>query len=197
MKINKWAAHAAAGALFCASVFCVYEVTSVEKAAATPKAVKAETPAKVEAPAKKTVVAYHKDIPLSADLQMFLRQQCELNNVPYVLALAVCEQESRFDINADGGDSYGLMQINEIHGAREIIIEPRENIKIGTWLLGYLWREYRDWNKALTAYNCGEAGAEKMYFRHGSISSPYSREVMLRSQRFAEMLGEDSVLMPK
>ncbi len=136
-------------------------------------------------------------IPLSPELQTFARIQSELNGVPYVLVLAVMEQESRFDLEADGGDSFGLMQINECHGAREIIIEPHENIKIGTWLLGYLYREYRDWNKVLVAYNCGQQGAYEYYFRHGSISSPYSREVMLRSERFSKMLGEPSVLRPR
>lgn len=141
--------------------------------------------------------AYAAEIPLSPELQVFARTQAELNDVPYVLVLAVMEQESRFQIDADGGDSFGLMQINEVHGARDIIIEPHENIKIGCWLLGYLHREYRDWNKALVAYNCGESGAYEMYFKHGSISSPYSREVMLRSERFAQLLGEESVLRPR
>ena len=139
----------------------------------------------------------HKDIPLSAELQAFTAQQAKLNGVPYVLVLAVMEQESRFKLDADGGDSFGLMQINECHGPREIIIEPHENIKIGCWLLGHLHREYRDWNKALVAYNCGQAGAEQMYFRHGSLSSPSSRAVMLRSERFAALLGEESVLRPR
>ncbi len=198
MKVpnSKTIIQVAAGVLLCASVAGVYEATSVETAAATARPVKTEAPAKSQTPAKKKIMV-HKDIPLSGELQLFLRQQAELNGVPYVLALAVCEQESRFDINADGGDSFGLMQINTVHGAKEIIIEPHENIRIGTWLLGYLYREYRDWNKVLVAYNCGQAGAYEYYFRHGSISSPYSREVMLRSERFAALLGEESVLRPR
>lgn len=108
------------------------------------------------------------------------------------------EQESRFDLSADSGDSVGVMQINTIHGPREIIMQPHQNIRIGCRLLAMLHKEYRgDWNKALTAYNCGPAGAYEMYFRHGSISSPYSREVLLRSERFAAMLGEKSVLRPE
>ncbi len=110
---------------------------------------------------------------MSDELQIFTRKQAEYNHVPYILVLAVMEQESRFQLDADSGDSYGLMQIHHIHGPREIVMEPHENIKIGTWLLGYLWTRYHDWNKVLVAYNCGETGAQQMYFRHGSISSPY------------------------
>lgn len=153
--------------------------------------------APVSAPVAEAKKVYSADIPLSPELQVFTRTQAEINGVPYVLVLAVMEQESRFQLDADGGDSFGLMQIHQVHGERDIIIEPHENIKIGCWLLGYLWREYRDWNKALVAYNCGEGGAYEMYFKHGSISSPYSREVMLRSERFAELLNEPSVLMPR
>ncbi len=183
-------------ALLAVSVATVHDIMKREQAPApAPKQVEQTVP-EVK-PVKREPIAVHPEIPLSDDLQKFLRDESEKNGVPYVLALAVCEQESRFDINADGGDSYGLMQINECHGPREIIIQPYENIKIGCWLLGYLYREYRDWNKALVAYNCGEAGAEQMYFRHGSISSPYSREVMLRSERFAALLGEESVLRPR
>lgn len=131
------------------------------------------------------------NVPLSEELQNFTRVEAERNGVPYPLVLAVIEQESRFDTEADSGDSFGLMQINECHGPREIVIQPHENIQIGCWLLGYLYREYGDWHKALIAYNCGEAGAEQMYFRHGYTSSPYSRQVMRRSEKWAMILGEE------
>ena len=197
MMNSKTAIIALLGLATAISVAEVYDLSQrEEKTAKMPQnVVYAEI--KKEPVKKQAKIEYCKGIPLSADLQKFLRDEAEKNGVPYALALAVCEQESRFDLNADGGDSYGLMQINEVHGPRHIISEPHENIRIGCWLLGYLWQEYRDWNKALTAYNCGEAGAEKMYFRHGSISSPYSREVMLRSERFAALLGEGSILMPR
>lgn len=129
-------------------------------------------------------------IPLSKELQNFTRVEAERNGVPYPLVLAVIEQESRFDTEADSGDSFGLMQINECHGPREIVIQPKENIQIGCWLLGYLYREYGDWHKALIAYNCGEGGAEQMYFRHGYTSSSYSRQVIRRSEKWAMILGE-------
>lgn len=194
---SKTAIIAILGLATALSIAEVYDLSQrEEKAVKTPlNAVYAEI--KKEPVKKQAKIEYCADIPLSADLQKFLRAEAEKNGVPYVLTLAVMEQESRFDLNADGGDSFGLMQINECHGPREIIIEPHENIRIGCWLLGHLHREYRDWNKVLVAYNCGEAGAEQMYFRHGSISSPYSREVMFRSERFAALLHEESVLRPR
>lgn len=179
------------------SIMTVKDITAKE---ATPPAAQQGIQDSKKTPepiAKKAPIAVHPEIPLSPELQRFTRAQAFENGVPYILALAVMEQESRFQLDADGGDSFGVMQINECHGPKEIIIEPHENIRIGCYLLGAFYREYRDWNKALVAYNCGPAGAEQMYFRHGSISSPYSREVMFRSENFARLLGEPSVLMPK
>ena len=198
--MNKKLTAIMTASLLCASAMCVWEVSKAEKPQDfRPKMSESQPenfrPNPIESQKKKVICST--DIPLSPELQVFTRTQAEMNNVPYVLVLAVMEQESRFKLDADGGDSFGLMQINECHGPKEIIIEPHENIKIGCWLLGHLHREYRDWNKVLVAYNCGQAGAEEMYFRHGSISSPYSREVMFRSERFATLLGEESVLRPK
>lgn len=177
------------------SVATVIQTMAAEQAAPSLRTVEASK--KIPAVSKKMPMVVHPDIPLTGELQRYARAQAYNNNVPYVLVLAVMEQESRFDATADSGDSYGLMQVHKIHGPRHIIIEPRENIRIGCWLLGHYWQQYHDWNKALTAYNCGAQGAEESYFRHGSISSPYSRQVMLRSERFARMLGEESALMPK
>lgn len=127
----------------------------------------------------------HDKVPLSGELQEFTYNQANKNDVPYHIVLAVMEQESRFDLEADSGDSVGVMQINLVHGDRDIIINPYENIKIGVWLLGYLHREYDgNWDMALTAYNCGERGAHEQYFSRGVYQSQYSNEVLLRSEKF-------------
>ena len=172
----------------------VVDVDEKAKSPAPVPEVKIEQPVVEEKPKQFKPSA---EVPLSPELQRFAKAQADANGVPYILVLAVMEQESRFDVDADGGDSFGLMQIHHIHGDRDKIIEPHENIRIGCWLLGYLHKRYNDWNKALVAYNCGEYGAEEMYFKYGSISSPYSREVMFRSEKFAKMLNEPSVLMPR
>ena len=98
--------------------------------------------------------------------------------------MTVIEKESCFVADADGGDSVGLMQINLCHGPREMIVRPEENIRIGCWLLGYLYQEYKNWDMALMAYNCGETGAEIMYFSKGVYKSEYSEEVIQRWHRW-------------
>ena len=129
-------------------------------------------------------------IPLEMELQNHLRKCSAENGVPLSLALAVMEKESGFIIDADGGDSVGLMQINLCHGPREIIINPEENIRIGCWLLGYLNREYRNWEMALIAYNCGETGAEIMYFSKGIYRTDYSEDVIGKWNRWKEKLAQ-------
>lgn len=176
------------------SAYTIYTLPAPEKPQA-PAPVKQEAKA---FPYEKEVHPFTPSpaVPLSDDLQRFTKAQADMNGVPYIIALAVMEQESRFDLSADSGDSVGVMQINTCHGPKEIIMEPYQNIRIGCRLLGMLYKEYHDWNKVLVAYNCGPAGAYEMYFRHGSISSPYSREVMFRTEKFAVLLGEESVLRP-
>ncbi len=55
---------------------------------------------------------------LDYDLQMTMQACCEKYGVPYALALAVADVESRFDPTATSGtNDYGLMQINQVnHG---------------------------------------------------------------------------------
>lgn len=149
------------------------------------------------APAKKAEAEYKPEqlqaselIPLSPELQAFTGYEALKNGVPYALVLAVMEQESRFTLDADSGDSFGIMQINAIHGPQDIIMEPHENIRIGCWLLGYLYKEYGRWDMALTAYNWGQQGAEREFFQYGVTSSPYSKEVMARWRKWSVGLNE-------
>ena len=53
---------------------------------------------------------------LAYDLQETMQACCEEYGVPYALALAVADVESRFDPDAvSGTGDYGLMQINEVN----------------------------------------------------------------------------------
>lgn len=133
-------------------------------------------------------------VPLSPELQAFTGYEAMKNGVPYSLVLAVMEQESRFTLDADSGDSFGIMQINAIHGPRDIIMEPHENIRIGCWLLGYLYKEYGRWDMALTAYNWGQQAAEREFFQYGIPSSPYSREVMERWKKWSNTIQKVGVV---
>lgn len=58
------------------------------------------------------------DIPLSYELQEVMQQACEDYGVPYALALAIAECESSFDLDADNGTCWGLMQIHPINYAQ-------------------------------------------------------------------------------
>lgn len=87
--------------------------------------------------------------------------------VPSEIVYAVIRTESSFNKDAVSHvGAKGLMQIiddtnewiafvtgEEIMADR--IFEPALNIKRGTWLLSYLYREFGAWEEALAAYNAG------------------------------------------
>lgn len=131
------------------------------------------------------------DIPLTHTQQVALQEICAKENVPYPLALGVIEKESNFDPLAYNDRCWGLMQVSEIHATSEELKHPVTNMTYGVKLLSNLYSKYGDWNKTLVAYNCGSGGAEEYYFSRGYNSSSYSREVIVRSRKFADMLGVD------
>lgn len=128
-------------------------------------------------------------VPLSYELQDIARTACEEYGVPYALALAVIERESRFDseaISSDGCD-HGLMQIRytnfdwlrESTGADPT--EPEGNLVCGIYMLGDLLTAYSDGStaglhRALMAYNNGPTGARKLW-EAGTYSTDYSSSV--------------------
>ncbi len=87
--------------------------------------------------------------------------------VPSEIVYAVIRTESSFHENAVSHvGAKGLMQIiddtNEwiafVMGEEvmaERIFEPALNIKRGTWLLSYLYKEFGAWREAFAAYNAG------------------------------------------
>lgn len=115
--------------------------------------------------------------PLSLENQMLLYGACLEFQVDYDLALAVIEQETRYqNISGDSGDSEGFMQIQrkwwkglmaEI-GAADLM-NPEDNFRTGCAILRQLLDKYGNTEDALTAYNSGKPGQSK-----------YSREVLAR-----------------
>ena len=91
-----------------------------------------------------------------------MQEKCDKYGVPYALALAVADQESRFDPDAvSGTNDYGLMQINKINfeWLRERGIDPltyEGNIEAGVLILSKAINRYGDYGLALMAYNCGD-----------------------------------------
>ena len=136
------------------------------------------------------------NIPLPFELQVAMQQACEKYGVPYALALAVAESESSFDLDADSGTCWGVMQIHPINypRLRENGIEPTEyegNITAGVFLLSELLEKYTDTHKALMAYNCGETGAKRLW-KEGYMTTKYSVKVVTLSEKWQEIINNDN-----
>lgn len=141
-----------------------------------------EEPPKAEEP-KRT----YYDVPLTEDLQDIIIDTASGRGVDPALVLAVIEKESGYNPNASGdnGRSQGLMQIwRSFHEKRmkklgaANLYDPRDNVLVGIDILAEKLEKYEDAEKALIAYNAGDAGAKKHYFSKGIYSSSYSRAVL-------------------
>lgn len=129
------------------------------------------------------------DVPMSDELQRYVREQAERQGVPFEIALAVIERESSYqpDAVSDTGD-FGLMQINvcnhrwlyEELGITDVM-DPEQNIEAGLYILGQAFRKYDDPDKALMAYNMGDSGMKAAWSK-GQHSSKYSRAVLETAQ---------------
>lgn len=156
-----------------------------------------ETPsATEEATEEIPTYSQNENIPLPFELQVTMQQACEKYGVPYALALAVAESESSFDLEADSGTCWGVMQIHPINypRLRENGIEPTEyegNITAGVFLLGELLEKYADTHKALMAYNCGETGAKRLW-KEGYMTTKYSVKVVTLSEKWQEIINNDN-----
>ena len=119
------------------------------------------------------------DIPLSHYLQDYTVEVCEAYGLDPEVAYAVMHVESRYQLDADSGQAYGLMQISgvvaEAYGVD--VTDPKENIKLGCWLLATYRNQYDDMHKALMAYHQGYGGAALSWSR-GEMQSDYSRVVL-------------------
>lgn len=127
------------------------------------------------------------DVPLTEDLQDIIIDISEKRGVDPALVLAVIEKESGYnpDASGDNGRSQGLMQIwRSFHEKRMEklgavnLYDPRDNVIVGIDILAEKLEKYEDTEKALIAYNAGDAGAKKHYFSKGIYSNGYSRAVM-------------------
>lgn len=151
--------------------------TELENATA-PETITAET---IE-PEEQTV---YFDCPLSEEIQDYIFEVCEEENIPPSLVIAVIDHESEFDENAvsDTGD-YGLMQINECnhewlsetYGITDFL-DPQQNILGGVKILAKLYHKYDNPHDIAMAYNMGESGAETAR-ENGVTSTSYSEDVV-------------------
>ena len=136
-------------------------------------------------------VRYCDAVPLTVGEQLHAQEMCKKYDVPYPLLLGLIETESSFQDDADSGWAYGYCQIgyiNEEWLANEHIdiYKPYDNIEAGCLILGDLLKEY-DTDRALMAYNMGEAGAEELWLE-GFLESEYSKSVRDAADRWEERL---------
>ena len=125
---------------------------------------------------------YVKDIPLPEKQQEFLYNECQKNDLDYILALSVIGTESDFNpniehLNNNGTIDYGLFQINScnlkefrknlnISGSNT---DPYNNIKMGVYELSRLNNMYSNLKgnetkyeeAVLSSYNKGVGGYRK------------------------------------
>lgn len=125
------------------------------------------------------------DVPLSDELQRFVRAECEERGVPFDIAIALMGRESSYQADAKSAtDDYGIMQINSCNHnwlAEELgltdIMDPRQNITAGVYILGEAFEKYEDPNQALMVYNMGDAGMRRAW-EAGNRSTKYSRSII-------------------
>lgn len=138
-------------------------------------------------------------VPLSYDLQDIMRTACEKYGCPYSLALAVAEVESHFDMDVVGSaGEVGIMQLNPgPENTYWVDLEaetnqdpttPDGNIVCGVYLLGANLVHYGDAERAVMAYNMGNAGAERAW-ENGITSTEHSEKVMEAMARWEVVVG--------
>lgn len=141
-----------------------------------------------EPPAVEAVAEYHEqrslyDVPLSNEVQRYIFNVADCYDIEPALVLAVIERESSYNTEAvgDGGESYGLMQIQpRWHIERmdrlgvEDLLNPYQNISVGVDILAGHIDTYGDVGAALTAYNRGSY--------NGTVSE-YAEDVLERKER--------------
>ena len=175
-------------------------VYAIETPTPTPKPTPSNTPKPTPTPTQKptetpTQPTYiYLDIPLSKDLQEYTYKQCDYDRELYLLVMAIMQTESGFKANSVGIDGHdlGLMQIRDCNlealeekfGSIDLM-NPYDNIKCGVSMIKGLYKKYEYKNLALMAYNCGEAGAKKLW-KKGIYSTEYSKKVTEYYDSFAE-----------
>lgn len=141
---------------------------------------------------------YYFDVPLSTELQDYIWETCQTYNVPYELVFAMIQTESGFRTSViSSTNDYGLMQINKVNhewlkdelGLTDML-DPYQNILAGTYIIGLqLNATDGDPVLALMRYNCGAAGARRLWDQ-GIYSTAYTDKVMTAYQSYCQLSGK-------
>lgn len=139
-------------------------------------------------------------IPLDKELQDYTLEVCkEFEFEKPEIIFALMEKESSFNTEAISITSdYGLMQISPINlgwlntqiGTTDLM-DPKQNIRAGVFMLDQLMDEYQDEHMALMAYNLGEYGALE-YWNAGVFQTEYSQQILSA----AEVIRDASHVQP-
>lgn len=129
---------------------------------------------------------FYYDIPLSFELQDYLREKCEEYSIPIEYALGIMTTENAsFDSEViNGTNDYGLWQINicnhdyirEQLGKNLDFTNPYDNIEAGVFWISRYYPRY-GFEQAAMCYHHGEGYAKKL-FKEGNINDSYSQKVM-------------------
>ena len=137
------------------------------------------------------------DIPLDAELQIWVFDYCKDKKLNPYLVFAMCERESQYKADAvgDSGRSLGIMQIQEQWHQERMdrlgctdLLNPYQNVTVGIDILLDLYSKNEDTAWVLMAYNGGVAYANRHY-EVGNISE-YAEGIMARAEELEQMKGE-------
>ena len=113
------------------------------------------------------------DVPLDYDLQLHIISEAIEHNIDPAIIMAMAYKESTYNTSAigDGGNSYGLLQIQpKWHYQRMTklgctdLLDPYQNVTVAVDYLAEQIARYGDLAKGLTAYNRGHyAGTITVY----------------------------------
>lgn len=153
---------------------------------------------RTEAKAAETKVTLY-DVPIDIELLDHISGLSADYEIPVELVLAVIEKESSFNEEAVSAvGAKGLMQIiPEYHRDRmkrlgcNNLFDPKQNVTVGVdFLAELIEKNGGNLNKALTAYNFGQNGANKLFFSKGKESSYYSRSVLETAEKIKGEITE-------
>ena len=147
------------------TVEAVVETTQESTEVATEPTVATEPPTvpeTTEVATEPPLVLY--DVPLDAELQLHIIEEADKHGIDPAIIIAMAYRESTYNANCigDGGDSYGLLQVQpKWHKKRmeklgcDDLLNPYQNVIVGIDYLCEQLSRYGDIAKALTAYNRG------------------------------------------
>jgi hypothetical protein len=145
------------------------EVIEVPEVTESPTEAVTEPVVEPEPTENPNLVTYY-NVPLSEDLQDHIFKLCDNVDIDPVYVIAMIRRESNYKANnmGDGGDSYGLMQIQPKWHQKRMdrmgctnLLDPYQNVAVGIDYLAELMEYGKGIEWALMAYNGGPRYANK------------------------------------